>query len=326
MFSNLTRRTFIAGMAFLLLVGACLFQRPVFAMEPQPSSGRLVPVQSNHILYEDFVIGLTAGQTLRATLANLIGADQREQPPELRAKATLYDAQGRLIAVSEEARIPRGTSFSFDFNRRAILLPGEPRTGRLEVRMVLEGTFDLSFAQQTTSDHLPASYELIDGAGRTVATSRGRLIVLGQRTGKWILDVTYEAGMAMGQSFRLTGLGAADSNSPGHTSEPVRMQVTLFDSSGSQIARSPELDIPSGELGWVDFDRASIDLPGERDTGRLQARVQVRLRFFNGIPSRFSTGNRGSAPIAFEIFDNATGETQVYPVLGTGSVASRDLD
>ncbi len=46
----------------------------------------------------------------------------------------LYDAQGNLLARSQEVEVPPGQFRTFDFNRDALSAAGEPGTGRLQVR------------------------------------------------------------------------------------------------------------------------------------------------------------------------------------------------
>lgn len=115
----------------------------------------------------DYLIGIVLGQTLSITLFKPNDPDSTE-PTNVVAK--LYDAGGRVIAQSGEVVIPAGQFRSIAFNRSSLNLPGEPGTGRLQVRMVVEGTFNLTFTGQTTSVPLSASWELVNNAtGRTTS-------------------------------------------------------------------------------------------------------------------------------------------------------------
>jgi hypothetical protein len=114
------------------------------------------------------------GQTLRLTVAQA-STDTGRQPlsPDVRVEVQLLDAQGRVIAQSAQAQILRNGFRSFEFNRAALNLPGEPGTGRLQVRARL--VMNVAEPCQFTDDPkatglLVPSLELIDNnTGRTTA-------------------------------------------------------------------------------------------------------------------------------------------------------------
>jgi hypothetical protein len=116
-------------------------------------------------------VGIARGQTLRTTIANLIKLEGREQDPvEVSARVLLYDAQGIVIAQTEARTVPIDGMRSFDFNREAISLPGEPGTGRLQVRAVLKvrctnvNRREAKTIEEKAAQLLPASLELFDYA------------------------------------------------------------------------------------------------------------------------------------------------------------------
>jgi hypothetical protein len=98
-------------------------------------------------------------------------ADPRRQ--SVRARVSLYDANGALLAQSAETTIAPGEFHSFDFDRAEIPASGEPVGGRLPMRVSLEAsaTDPYSFTQDPkATGPLAASLELIDNStGRTAA-------------------------------------------------------------------------------------------------------------------------------------------------------------
>jgi hypothetical protein len=85
-------------------------------------------------------VGLVPGQTLRVNVpspdsAGDINGDGRADI--ITAAVTLFDATGGMIYQTPEAVIPAGGFHSFDIKRADLTAAGEPRTGRLEVRVEL---------------------------------------------------------------------------------------------------------------------------------------------------------------------------------------------
>ena len=117
-------------------------------------------------------IGFVRDESLRITVSD----PTTDLPNQLmrepaRAQVTLFDRQGNHIAQSPEVSIPLDGFHSFDFSRNSILLPGEPSTGRLEVRPTI-------ILQRLANPQLPVnpgpvrggganSIELIDSNGRS---------------------------------------------------------------------------------------------------------------------------------------------------------------
>lgn len=79
-------------------------------------------------------IGFIPGERLSLSVFN---------PPEeggepVRAQAYIYDATGRLITRSAQVDLRPDQGYTFAFNRDDLLLAGEPGTGRLQVRAVIQ--------------------------------------------------------------------------------------------------------------------------------------------------------------------------------------------
>lgn len=122
---------------------------------------------------ERALMGLTHGQTLRVTAVHR-GGEPRQRHRPVVARAKLYDANGALLAESVEATLAAGTFHSFDFDRAALSPPGEPISGRLQLRVRVELVPEdpHGFVRDPRATGLlDASLELIDNStGGTTAT------------------------------------------------------------------------------------------------------------------------------------------------------------
>jgi hypothetical protein len=123
----------------------------------------------------DIITGIVPGQTLRVSLFNPLSsgseAGSDAQSKSFSGHVKVFDASGNLIAQSADLVVAPGEFRYFDFNRDSLPLPGEPGTGRLQVRT--EARFS-----RTNPVQLPnvvevferGSYEVIDNStGRTAA-------------------------------------------------------------------------------------------------------------------------------------------------------------
>jgi prepilin-type processing-associated H-X9-DG protein len=120
----------------------------------------------------DILMGLVPGQTLRVTLFNPLSsgsvagsvAGSEAQGEPISGHVKVFDGSGNLIAQSPEQVIPPGEFRSFDFNRNALPLRGEPGTNRAQAR--IKPFF--KFESERLSPVL-ASFEIVDaGTGRTL--------------------------------------------------------------------------------------------------------------------------------------------------------------
>jgi hypothetical protein len=110
-------------------------------------------------------IGFIPGQTLRFSVRNPNAPARGSEPA--RVQVRLYDAQGNVLAQSEEKAVPAGQFRSFDFNRDDLRLAGEPATGRLQVRAGVGALVSVG-GSSTWFDHAPVSMELIENStGKT---------------------------------------------------------------------------------------------------------------------------------------------------------------
>ena len=146
----------------------------VFVGEVLPSQAYGIGDDSiNSGFGNDMMVGIVPGQTLRATLFNLSSTGAETQHKPVNGHIKIFDGSGNLLAQSPELVIPPGEFRSFDLNRAALNLPGEPGTGRVQVRarLVLDVAAPYHFtADGKVSSLLVPSLELIDNStGRTAA-------------------------------------------------------------------------------------------------------------------------------------------------------------
>lgn len=90
---------------------------------------------------EDYLVGIVPGQRLRITVLYTNFPDQSGELPQFNAIVSIFMADGRQIAKSEEIEIPAGGFHSFDFDATDLRLSGEPGTGRLQVRIEIHRRF-----------------------------------------------------------------------------------------------------------------------------------------------------------------------------------------
>jgi prepilin-type processing-associated H-X9-DG protein len=110
----------------------------------------------------DILMGLVPGQTLRVTLFNPPASESDTQREPVSGHVKVFDGSGNLIAQSPEQVIPPGEFRSFDFNRDALPLRGEPGTNRAQAR--IKPFF--KFESERLSPVL-ASFEIVDNTGGT---------------------------------------------------------------------------------------------------------------------------------------------------------------
>jgi hypothetical protein len=172
---NLIHQNLVARLIALTLLIGCFAELQISAQDfdgkATTSTGRSEPDKMSALLHTSSW-GMTCGQTARLIVVNPIEPSERESQQMLFVQVVLFDANGAVIAESDEIAIPPGEIRSVDFNRDAISLAGEPGSGRLQVRaQVRYRSFFL--VDRTRAIGFPASLELIDNlTGQTQATGR----------------------------------------------------------------------------------------------------------------------------------------------------------
>lgn len=110
--------------------------------------------------------GLLPGHFLRFNLYNPSPAGT----PVARGHVRVFDGRSGLLAVTDEVEICAGCFNSIDIARESFNLPGDPNTGRLQVRAEVEiSTWVPNTRSETPAIEFPTSYELVNReSGQTI--------------------------------------------------------------------------------------------------------------------------------------------------------------
>lgn len=277
------RHVLTAKMAALMLLTLCIPQAQI----------RAQGMTSYSVIFPS--VGLVPGQSLRLTLFNPNGTP-------VRAQAQYHHSGGILVGLGDGSVrfVSPGVSHSFDINRYDIPLPGDERTGRIQMLPSLSLTFSEAILPVVVSME---TISISDGTSNTVFFSEVFPSAPNSGGGKDILiggfGSDYLMGIVPGQTLRVTLFNPpASETDTAH--QPVNAHVKVFDGRGNQIAQSAELAIPSGESRSFDFDRAALRLAGEPGTNRAQVRIKP---FFDFKAERLVR--------SVELVDNSTGKTVV---------------
>ena len=278
----IARNILIAKLAALALSALCFLQAPVRA---QGMTGYIVIFPS---------VGVAPDQSLRFTIFNPNG-----EP--VSAQAQIHHTGGMQVCLADGS-VRSGDFLSFDFKQRAIPLPGEAGTGRIQVRGSVRLTFSEAIKPVVASMEI---VEIKDGTSSTVFVAEKIIHQIGGDGNDTIISGFGNdtiMGVGPGQKLRVTIFNSPSSESEGQ-SEPVGGHVKVFDWRGNLIAQSPELAIPTCEFRSFDIDLLALSIPGEPGTNRVQARIKP---FYSFRSERLS-------PVlaSFEIVDNRTGKTVV---------------
>lgn len=292
------RYTLITTLA-ALAISALSFQQPqVYARG-----------QGNDRILTGFIfnwgsVGLVPGQSLRLTLFN-----PDDTPAQVQARV---HHSGGAFFLFGDGSVRSGAFRSFDLKRSNIPLPGEDRTGRLQ----LLATMTVNVAEPPTKiDKFAASLEIVEeSTGRTDGTSNtilvGEVVPIGG-TGRDILvggsSNDFLVGIVPGQTLRITLFHQPTVGNARR--QAVGARVKMFDENGNLIAQSADLPIPPGGFRFFAIDRLALPLPGEPGTDRLQVRAHVEIMD----PFSFTSDGRASGLLlaSMELIENSTGETTV---------------
>lgn len=164
----------IIRLSALALFGLCFMQPTVHVAQttlPEPTASS---AGGNDAIWIDIgsPLGIVPGQTLRISVVNPLGPplpDEDGRKFKMLFAPLILDADGRVIARSDEITLDPGESHSFDFKRADLPLAGEPGTGRLQVRSEIRRRFFSGIASRIPQGVFPGTLELIDNSsGKTM--------------------------------------------------------------------------------------------------------------------------------------------------------------
>lgn len=118
--------------------------------------------------------------------------------------------------------------------------------------------------------------------------------------------------LSQAQTLRISVNNSSGQAVPGDT---VTFTATIYTMNGHVIARSDEITLAPDEFHSFNFKGDGLTLAGAPGTGRLQARIEIRRRFFSGVTSPVS---QGDFPGVVELVDNLTGKTLASTSLARG--------
>ena len=266
-------------------------------------------------------VGIARGQTLRYTWSYILRPPRASGDLEpLRIRVRLLADDGSVIAQSETAIEP-GDFRSLDFDRNQINLPGEPGTGRLQVRP--DATVQVRRRNLVTTQSIDLSFdstvEVIDNAtGRTTVSLCGGVneIILSDSPGNGqsnvkghqILSAGTDGvyGIIPGQSLLVTILNTTDPESRGQA-EPVSVQVKAYGKAGDEIAESDVVEVAPDQFRTIPIKYEDLQVTSEA-TGRKQARWRV---FTLVDRTNLPEGTQPILLVSFETVDDSTGWTVV---------------
>ena len=278
------------------------------------------------IVQEMAPIGLTFGQTLRYTRANLNESNVIARGVEpVAIRYTLFAPDGSVIRQGRVDATGPGTFQYIDFKRDAIDLPGEPGTGRLQVRLQVtvvgrtkwsdivlkRGISTFNDSLETIDDlsgrttvHVGAGtneIRLDDTAGKERSRFRGFQIISAGT------DRDYLTGVASGQILRITLADPSDPQSDAGRRAKFLDAPLILDLDGRTVAREDEREISAGESVSFDFDYARL-AGSSQTTDRVQVRAHVSVRRASAekpIDAVFDLTD------SLELVDGSTGATAV---------------
>ena len=135
------------------------------------SAAGQTPLSDGSIRFFSNSVGLVPEQTLRFSAANL--SPEEEGIGAVRAQVTLYDTLGNVLARSREVEVPACQFRTVDFKCEDLSAVGEPNTGRIQVRGVVQVAFSDGSVRHLP-EQFPISVELMDArTGGTVVNSGG---------------------------------------------------------------------------------------------------------------------------------------------------------
>jgi hypothetical protein len=121
----------------------------------------------------DVLMGITPDHKLRVTILNPPASGSEAPHTYPKGHVKVFDKGGVLIAQSVELAIPSGEFRSFDIDRYALSLPGEPGANRAQVRIQPSVNSESEWLSPVL-----ASFEIVDNStGKTVLLTGQQCLV-----------------------------------------------------------------------------------------------------------------------------------------------------
>lgn len=274
----------IAGLAGLALLASSLFQASIHAQE----------TTERVLLSPPF--GLATDQSARLTLFVPDGTS-------VLARVMLFDSNGNRVAESAEALISGGAFHSFHFEPPDIDLAGEEGTGRRQLRascwIRVDGPWSRMDDLSATLEIIRMSSGITDGTSNTIIVSERRPPFDGlSRNNDFLM------GIVPGESIRLCVFNSEEPDSRDLPQRAIKVTIRVWDSNGTVIPVSRQLEILPGHFGQTSFDYSDLNTTAEPRTGRKQ----VRMKPFFEFQSSRETMILGS----LEQVENDTGASRIY--------------
>jgi hypothetical protein len=136
---------------------------------------------------KDQLIGIIPGQALRLGAVNPLAPSQDGRDYKMLFAVAILNADGEVIAQSDELALEPGKSHSFEFKYADLHLAAEPGTGRLQVRAEIRRFFPgiPSRISQGMTDAAPAALEIVEiNTGKTlllVSQKPKEIVVVGSK-------------------------------------------------------------------------------------------------------------------------------------------------
>jgi len=297
----------VLRMATLAFVAVSLFELPAGAQSPRPTD-------ETTVVGESTLVGLARGEMMRFTSFNPRETESGRRNASIRMRLRLFNPDGTALIESSELEIPPGEFRSINFNRDELLVAGEPGTGRAQIRTVA-----LWSCRYSGRYVINTSLEIVDNTGATRSVATGHIKVfdgssLSEGTSNTVTSggratQEYLIGMVPGQTLRFNVFNSL--TQPASQDAPLQRvgsRLLIIKADSSYIHVGDEVTIPAGEFRSFDFNRSSVNVPGEPVTGRVQVRVVVEGTF-----TLTFSGQTTTVPLStsWELIDNATGQTEV---------------
>jgi hypothetical protein len=220
-------------------------------------------------------IGLVPGESLVATLFSEFEPGQAGKPTIGRPVIftyTISNASGDTI-LQRDLEISANELRSIRVAYDELAMAGEAGTGRKQVGIQLRpqplsGIGYRAVATLELVDSTGGTRVAVDGMSNTVAFAEIYNSPDDGDGDDWLV------GIAPGQSLRFSASNAGGSDAGGERTEPISIEVKVYDKDGNVIGGSDVVEIPPGQFRTVRLAYDDLATLGEPGTGRKEIRTK----------------------------------------------------